>query len=144
MVSTHWILRMNLRNIPILNKYGKYDASYYKRFLNDKIYDEYSKIDIAWTSYTAKEIKSLSKSNFFFSPHIPLKAINAEFHKIIKNAENTFRVSIGLPKVGEGWISETKLFHKVRDNYPNEDVIQHSSPSWLGRQHFDIWIPLIK
>ena len=74
-------------------------------------------LDGIFLCFFAKGIKSLSKSNFFVSPHIPLQAIGAEFCKIIKNAEDAYRESVGLPKVGEGWISETKLFNKVRDNY---------------------------
>src|SRR5690606_25065551 len=32
---------------------------------------------------------------------------------IIKKAEDEYRESIGMPKIGEGWISETELFYKI-------------------------------
>lgn len=61
-----------------------------------------------------------------------------------KDAENMAREKAGLPLVGQGWISETELFEKIKKAYPQYRVIQHGSPTWLGRQHLDIWIPEIK
>lgn len=46
-----------------------------------------------------------------------------------------------MPKVGEGWISETELFRKLQREFSASLVIQHGQPSWLGRQHYDIWFP---
>lgn len=61
--------------------------------------------------------------------------------KVWREAENKARESIGVPKIGEGWVSETALFRKVESEFPMTTVIQHGRPRWLGRQHFDIWIP---
>ena len=52
-----------------------------------------------------------------------------------------FRVSKGLPKKGEGWVSETELYYLIKDKFINIEVIHHGKPKWLGRQHVDIWIP---
>ena len=60
---------------------------------------------------------------------------------IARKAENMVREEAGIPRVGEGWISETILFRQVRDAFPGETVMQHASPSWLGRQHFDVYLP---
>lgn len=57
-----------------------------------------------------------------------------------RSAENYFRENSGLPKIGEGWVSETKLYYQIKDVL-DVKVIQHGKPKWLGRQHFDIWIP---
>lgn len=46
-----------------------------------------------------------------------------------------------MPKIGEGWISETDLFYKISNHFINEKVIHHGSPIWLGRQHLDIYFP---
>jgi hypothetical protein len=46
-----------------------------------------------------------------------------------------------LPKVGEGWISETDLFYKLCRTFPEEVIIHHGRPSWLDPQHLDIYIP---
>lgn len=58
-----------------------------------------------------------------------------------KELEDIIRTSKGLPKIGEGWISETNLFYEVKEALSPIDVIHHGQPKWLGLQHFDIWIP---
>jgi hypothetical protein len=55
--------------------------------------------------------------------------------------ENTIRGILGLPKIGEGWISETNLYYEIRSFFINEIVVQHARPKWLKRQHFDIFLP---
>jgi len=56
---------------------------------------------------------------------------------------NILRTRLGLPKIGEGWISETKLYYQIKDEFSNHVVLQHSKPKWLGRQHFDIYLPFL-
>ncbi|GAK75671.1 hypothetical protein JCM19296_1263 [Nonlabens ulvanivorans] len=58
---------------------------------------------------------------------------------ILKQAEDLYREEIGMPKVGEGWISETELFYKISDYFKEDEVVHHASPKWLGRQHLDIY-----
>lgn len=58
-----------------------------------------------------------------------------------KEAENKARGIAGLPKIGEGWVSETALFRRLEAEFSNTKVVQHGKPTWLGRQHFDIWFP---
>ena len=55
--------------------------------------------------------------------------------------QNEFRISKGLPKIGEGWISETDLYYSIKNEFKNIEIIHHGKPDWLGRQHVDIWIP---
>ena len=57
-----------------------------------------------------------------------------------RTAENYFRKSIGIPVIGEGWVSETHLYYQIKNSLSTK-VIHHGRPKWLGRQHFDIWIP---
>jgi hypothetical protein len=67
-----------------------------------------------------------------------------EFVKTItRDAENTVREEMGLPHVGEGWISETQLYYMVKEAFPKLEVIHHARPEWLGRQHLDIFLPQI-
>lgn len=61
--------------------------------------------------------------------------------ELSKDAESLAREEMGLPKVGEGWISETTLFRKLESTFSTTKVIHHGHPEWLGRQHFDIWMP---
>ena len=61
-----------------------------------------------------------------------------------KEISNTVRVEKGLPKIGEGWISETLLYYAVKEALPEYQVIHHGNPKWLGLQHLDIYIPELK
>lgn len=63
--------------------------------------------------------------------------------ELSRNSENKLREKMNLPKVGEGWISETELFYKIKNYLPAYEVIQHASPDWLGKQHLDIFIPCL-
>mgnify|MGYP000645730718 CR=1 FL=1 len=74
-------------------------------------------------------------------PHVVEKAIFSQCRLIVKKAEDSYRKSIGMPKVGEGWISETELFYKISNYFKEDEVIHHASPKWLGRQHLDIYLP---
>jgi len=68
--------------------------------------------------------------------------MNTELIKeLSKDAENLARKEIGLPLIGEGWVSESELYKKIATEFSITKVLQHGRPSWLGRQHFDIWIP---
>jgi hypothetical protein len=58
-----------------------------------------------------------------------------------KDIANVVRVEKGLPKIGEGWISETLLYYAVAEALPEYNVIHHGSTEWLGLQHLDIFIP---
>jgi hypothetical protein len=63
------------------------------------------------------------------------------FSVLIHSLQNEFRVSRGLPKIGEGWISETDLYYKLKQHFKTINIIHHGKPKWLGRQHVDIWLP---
>lgn len=60
---------------------------------------------------------------------------------MLRSAENAVRVQLGLPRVGEGWVSETDLYYRVCKLLEGVEVVHHGRPPWLGRQHLDIWIP---
>ena len=49
------------------------------------------------------------------------------------------REAHGLPKIGEGWVSEMELFNLVQYYFP--DAQHHVSPEWLKPQHLDIYVP---
>ena len=71
-------------------------------------------------------------------------AIRYKANSLLREGENEYRMKIGAKKVGESWISETELFYKLKNQLSDYDVIHHGRPDWLGRQHFDIWIPHFK
>jgi hypothetical protein len=110
----------------------------------------YSNIEISKSVFTHDDICSA-----IFSPeHAPAReiryamvpqsteaGIKTVLRKVLRECENVLREKKGLPKVGEGWISETELFNKLREAFPNERVINHAQPAWLRRQHLDIYFP---
>ena len=61
--------------------------------------------------------------------------------QLTREAENTVREELGLPKVGEGWIGETELYYNIKAAFTNHEVQQHARPAWLHNQHLDIYIP---
>lgn len=60
---------------------------------------------------------------------------------ITRRAENMLREDLGLDHVGEGWVSETKLYYLIVEVLSDHKVIHHASPHWLNQQHLDIFIP---
>lgn len=72
------------------------------------------------------------------------KAICSHCSNLVRDAENFLRISYGSKKVGEGWISETELYYKLKTYFKDHVVLQHASPEWLGRQHLDIYLPELK
>lgn len=71
-------------------------------------------------------------------------ALRYKAASIMREAENELRMNIGAKQIGESWISETELYYKIKCAFPDLKVIHHGKPDWLGRQHFDIWIPEIR
>jgi|GEM_PF-2462938 len=69
------------------------------------------------------------------------KQAEADCIALIRDAENTWREESDLPRVGEGWVSETRLYYSIKGGLPDMEVIQHHRPDWLGKQHLDISIP---
>lgn len=61
--------------------------------------------------------------------------------EITRDAENTVREEMGIPRVGEGWIAETELYYRLKAMLGDTAVVHHACPEWLGRQHLDIFIP---
>lgn len=61
--------------------------------------------------------------------------------KLLRDAENAWREERGIPAIGEGWVSETRLYHEVRKAFQDLEVQHHARPDWLRPQHLDIYIP---
>ena len=74
------------------------------------------------------------------SPAIELAAL-AQCKRILREAESNVREQEGLPRIGEGWVSETELFNLVRTSLPTISVVQHARPDWLSPQHLDVYLP---
>jgi len=58
---------------------------------------------------------------------------------IHREAENLLRERHGVPRIGEGWVSEMRVFDLVKAHF--SDAKHHCSPRWLKPQHLDVFIP---
>jgi hypothetical protein len=63
------------------------------------------------------------------------------FMNMFRKAENEVRINNGIPKIGEGWVSETELFYNLKEHFSDLQIVQHATPKWLNGQHFDIYFP---
>jgi hypothetical protein len=57
---------------------------------------------------------------------------------ILREAENLLRERHGLPRIGEGWVSEMQLYDLVQEHFA--DAQHHVSPSWLKPQELDVYV----
>ena len=74
-------------------------------------------------------------------PYVIEVACVNEAKRIVRESENIFRKEIGVYRVGEESRNETELFKKILNAFPDEKVIHHGRPSWLNRQHLDVYFP---
>ena len=115
------------------------------------------KISSIWLGYDEHELgNSESCCNYEWDPYKGENVFRKGFIYFVENKifetfsifidilQNKFRISRGLPKIGEGWVGETSLYYLIKQKFDQYEIIQHGSPTWLGRQHLDIWIPELK
>jgi len=62
--------------------------------------------------------------------------------EVLREAENSLREHHGLPRIGEGWVSEMRMFRLIQHRFPDAEL--HSQPDWLNPQHLDCYVPSIK
>ena len=112
-----------------------------KTFKNDENWNK--GISSYWLSYNEHKLGFGNSSGdnedsfIYFVENILLET----FSVFVDSLQNKFRVSNGIPKIGEGWVSETELFYKIKEYFSEIEVKQHGRTKWLGKQHIDIWIP---
>jgi hypothetical protein len=62
--------------------------------------------------------------------------------EILREAENLLRENHGLPRIGEGWISEMRLYNLVKTVFP--EAQHNATPEWIKPLHLDVFMPSIK
>lgn len=170
-ISCFWSLKYKLK-LPINAK--ELISFSRKNYFTKFVYDKYDKIekyidevllksDIDYIQYFGDKYQKdvcdfplfvglpmgyeLNKMNtdisFFNFRGTPPEIIEL-FQRICRDSENLLRTEMGIPKIGEGWISETELYYKIKELVPFHKVIHHYRDDWLGRQHLDIYIPDLK
>ena len=60
---------------------------------------------------------------------------------MLNGAENKIRDELGIPQIGEGWVSEAEMVNLIKEGFAPHEVIPQGSPKWLGSQRFDVYIP---
>lgn len=138
----------NKKNEPVLRKYleliKKFRSNSNWNGNKSNIWLRYDEHILGFSEYSGKfEWDSYKGENIFsdcFIYYVEDKLLEI-FSTIIDILQNEFRLSRGLPKIGEGWIGETNLYYQIKEKFSNYNVVQHGGPSWLGKQHLDIWIP---
>lgn len=93
------------------------------------------------TLFHGAAISKIYQLEFKIFAYYSAKELDKNVRELTRKAENSCRVELGLPMIGEGWISETQLFKSLEKEFANTVVIQHGQPEWLGRQHYDVWFP---
>jgi hypothetical protein len=74
-----------------------------------------------------------------YGPYIKRIAVEKNIDE--REAENEIRDLLGIPHIGEGWVSERELLNMVKDIFPKNEIVHQASPEWLGRQRLDIFVP---
>ncbi len=95
-----------------------------------------SNYNIFTGSFNSYAMPDVPYYNFGYYPEVRI-----EIQQLTRDAENTVRDEMGIPHIGEGWVSETELYYKIKQAFPNIEIVHHASPNWLGAQHIDIFIP---
>jgi len=105
-------------------------------------------LDYAWipcidieSIFLHESERKISETSAFEAERFPFSSFLTELRKVTRDCINDTRVALGLPRIGEGWVSETDLYHRVKSLLPNETIRHHGRPEWIGRQHLDVWIP---
>ena len=62
------------------------------------------------------------------------------FFDLVREYQNSIRKKMGVPNIGEGWVSEIKLLENVRQWFAEYTVTHQWSPDWLGPQRIDVGI----
>ena len=111
----------------------------------DETYDFYKQFYVTeeqFNFYNGMEYgKFLPKNYDKELPHVAVGAIMEQCKTFTSDAEDLYRESIGMPKIGEYWRSETELYYSIKEAFKETEVKQHASPRWLGLQHLDVYLP---
>lgn len=115
--------------------------------------DGFSKLEIDSEEYSwfIKLINSFEEESFEFSTYKNFDRIAPVYSKqkiwidylrnLKEGIEELIRAEHNIPEKHSKLISETKLFNILQAEFSNEKIERHSSPTWLGRQHLDIYFP---
>ncbi|MBM7558197.1 YqaE/Pmp3 family membrane protein [Halanaerobacter jeridensis] len=130
----------------ILEEERKRRGEDYLQYIGDKYYNEVEKSSFnLFNGYPGNyELNKYFHSEnevFEIIPFYKIEEFLSFARELSRDAENLLREEKDIPKVGEGWVSETELYYKIKDYIENFEVVHHYNSDWLGQQHLDIFIP---
>jgi hypothetical protein len=131
-----------LNNISksILTNYGLNNLEDVTSIFRDRLKNNINHNELLDFRKFIKKWKTFDSISINKKVEIEISKITTYFEKELRESENELRVNKGLPKIGEGWISETELYYSIKTHFPNYKVYHHGKPKWIGRQHLDIYI----
>lgn len=62
----------------------------------------------------------------------------------LRDIENEVREEYGYYRIGEKWISETKMYNIIKELFPKEEIIFHYRAEWLCFLEIDVYLPNLK
>ena len=62
--------------------------------------------------------------------------------ELLREAENILRERHGLPRIGEGWVSEIQMYRLIQQRFADAEL--HAQLDWLRPQHLDCYVPSIR
>ena len=133
------IIKLNKNQHPFYKYYNtlkQFKVKYQFSGYTSKYLQRYDENLLTFCESTGKD-----KNSFIFFIENSILSI---FSIFVNSNQNEFRISKGLPKIGEGWLSETELYQKLKTHFNPYKVLQHGKTKWLGKQHIDIWFPKLK
>ena len=129
----------------VFNNYGNENGGWFnileQKMSSKKTYRDYL---LNGTGFSGVPYWNAAEEDYFAVSEVellPFYTSTFEIKFLFKQAENLARSEMNVPEIGACWISETNLFKRIEKEFSFTTVIQHGQPKWLGRQHFDIWIP---
>lgn len=120
-----------------INEIGKINSTFKRK-------DYYKYFGSSSTSKKELEKLKIKNPNVKASNEDLIYIIGTASANLMREAENKLRVAMGGKKIGEGYISETELYYRIKTHFSHLKVVQHGRPKFLGRQHFDVWLPEVK
>lgn len=122
--------------------YGGNFKIYHGWYIEKKLYE----LGCMPLSYWLKNesIMPLEVQNLFEMVKKPPYPDHPEYQKqkrrIWNFAENEVRLAFDHKKIGDGWVSETILFHIIEELFPEKTLIRHYRPKTLEGLELDIYI----
>jgi hypothetical protein len=123
-----------------LTQYGKDNIDEIKTHFNKRVLTSFDSDIVSKFYVYVKKWKRFNDILVNKQVEKNIKSILSFYERELRESENDLREIRGIPKIGEGWISETELYYHIKNEFSECKVHHHGKPKWLGRQHLDIYI----